>query len=146
MTRELSENFFLNLQKHKYVSLKTFYKSSEGVATPVWFIVLGNKLYVNTREDTYKMKRILSNENVQIAQCSIRGKENSRYFDAKAKILADSEDLSRIIKKFRQKYRFFRFVSYITYSSKKKGKKSLFIEIVLHPNIKSPIPTQDPQL
>lgn len=130
MTKDMKEDFITNLRKHKYISVKTFSKSGEGVATPVWFIVFGKKLYINTREDTYKMKRILHNENVQIAQCSIRGKENSRYFDAKAKILAVSEDLSRIIKKFRQKYRFFRFVSYITYSSKKKGKKSLFIEII----------------
>lgn len=131
MEKDLKENFIVNLQKYKYLSIKTFRKSGEGVSTPVWFIVLGGNLIVNTREDTYKVKRILHNENVQIAQCSIRGKVISDYFDGKATILLDSEDLQKIKKKFKQKYRFFRFVSYVTYSSKKMGKKSIFIEIYL---------------
>jgi PPOX class probable F420-dependent enzyme len=62
----------------KYVSLKTFRKNGVGVATPVWFGEEGDKLYVMTRSDMGKTKRIRNNPQVRVAACTIRGTVTGR--------------------------------------------------------------------
>ena len=58
----------------KYVCLTTFRKSGVGVVTPVWFAERDEKLYVKTRIDSGKSKRIRNNPSVRVAPCTIRGK------------------------------------------------------------------------
>jgi len=48
----------------KYISLTTFRKNGTPVATPVWFGEDGDKLYVMTRSDLGKAKRIRNNPQV----------------------------------------------------------------------------------
>lgn len=71
----------------KYISLNTFRKSGVGVATPVWFGEDDDKLYVMTRSDMGKTKRIRNNPQVKIAPCTIRGKVTGPEFSAIAYIL-----------------------------------------------------------
>ena len=54
----MSENPFNYMEKHRYISLTTFYKSGKGVTTPVEFAEKDGKLYVNTRKESWKGKRI----------------------------------------------------------------------------------------
>ena len=75
----------------KYISLKTFRKSGVGVATPVWFGEEGGKLYVMTRGDRGKTKRIRNNPQVRVAPCTIRGKVTGEEFPATARILPPEE-------------------------------------------------------
>ena len=75
----------------KYISLTTFRKSGEGVATPVWFGEEDDKLYVMTRSQMGKTKRIRNNTQVKIAPCTIRGKVTGPEFLGMAKILAADE-------------------------------------------------------
>jgi hypothetical protein len=75
----------------KYISLKTFRKSGVGVATPVWFGEDNGKLYVMTRSDMGKTKRIRNNSKVQIAPCTIRGKITGAEIPAMARILPPEE-------------------------------------------------------
>ena len=75
----------------KYISLKTFRKSGVGVATPVWFGEEGNKLYVMTRSDMGKTKRIRNNPKVMVAPCTIRGRVTGEEFPATARILPPEE-------------------------------------------------------
>jgi uncharacterized protein len=75
----------------KYISLTTFRKSGAPVATPVWFGEEGDKLYVMTRSDMGKTKRIRNNPEVRAAPCSIRGKVAGPEFAASAKILPVEE-------------------------------------------------------
>jgi PPOX class probable F420-dependent enzyme len=75
------------IQGQKYVSLKTFRKSGVGVATPVWFGEEGNKLYVMTRSDMGKSKRIRNSPRASVAPCSIRGAVTGPEFAATARIL-----------------------------------------------------------
>lgn len=61
------------LSTGKYLSLTTFRKSSEGVATPVWVAREGDHLYVTTRADSWKVKRLRNNPEVLLAPCDMRG-------------------------------------------------------------------------
>jgi len=91
------------IQGQKYVSLKTFRKSGVGVATPVWFGEEDGKLYVMTRHDMGKAKRIRNNPQVRVAPCTIRGKVTGPEFPATARILPQ-EDHARARQTINRKY------------------------------------------
>ena len=71
----------------KYVSLTTFRKSGVAVRTPVWFAEGGGKLYVKTRSDSGKYKRVRNNSSVLVAPCTMRGKVTGPDIPAKARIV-----------------------------------------------------------
>ena len=75
----------------KYISLTTFRKNGTKVATPVWFGEDGDKLYVMTRSDLGKTKRIRNNPQVRVAPCTMRGKVTGPEYAASARILAPEE-------------------------------------------------------
>jgi len=54
------------IRGQKYISLTTFRKSGAKVATPVWFGEDGDKLYVMTRSDMGKTKRVRNNPQVKV--------------------------------------------------------------------------------
>jgi len=87
----------------KYISLKTFRKSGVGVATPVWFGQEGDKLYVMTRGEMGKTKRIRNNPQVRAAPCTIRGTVTGAEFAATARILP-VEEHARARQAINQKY------------------------------------------
>ncbi|MFX0181733.1 MAG: PPOX class F420-dependent oxidoreductase [Candidatus Hodarchaeota archaeon] len=90
----MSENPFNYLENKKYISLKTFYKSGKGVATPVEFAEKNGKLYVNTRKNSWKVKRIRGNSRAKIAPCTIRGKLLGEEIDVTVRILSDDEEVN----------------------------------------------------
>ena len=75
----------------KYICLTTFRKSGAGVSTPVWFGEDAGKVYVMTRSDSGKYKRLRNNPQVQIAACTMRGKIKGPQFPATARILPPEE-------------------------------------------------------
>jgi PPOX class probable F420-dependent enzyme len=75
----------------KYISLTTFRKNGTKVATPVWFGEDGGKLYVMTRSDLGKTKRIRNNPQVRVAPCTMRGKVTGPEYAASARILPVEE-------------------------------------------------------
>jgi|SRR5919197_747628 PPOX class probable F420-dependent enzyme len=79
------------LQGQKYFSLATFRKSGVAVYTPVWFAESNGKLYVKTRNDSGKFKRIRNNPTVRVAPCNIRGKITGPEFTGRARILPTAE-------------------------------------------------------
>lgn len=79
------------IHDQKYISLKTFRKSGIGVATPVWFGEDDGKLYVMTRSDMGKIKRVRNNPKITVAPCTIRGKVTGAEFPATARILPSEE-------------------------------------------------------
>jgi len=92
-----------SIQGQKYISLTTFRKTGAGVATPVWFGEEDGKLYVMTRSDMGKTKRIRNNPQVRIAPCTIRGKVTGTEFAATARILP-AEEQERARRAIRHKY------------------------------------------
>jgi uncharacterized protein len=71
----------------KYVSLITFRKSGVAVPTPVWFAEVNGRLYVKTRNDSGKYKRIRNNPEVKVAPCNMRGAITGPQFSARVHLL-----------------------------------------------------------
>jgi uncharacterized protein len=91
------------IEHQKYISLKTFRKNGEGVATPVWFGEDNSKLYVMTRHDMGKTKRVRNNSQVRVAPCTIRGRVTGPEFAATARILP-TEDHAHARQTINRKY------------------------------------------
>jgi PPOX class probable F420-dependent enzyme len=87
----MSEPIPSTIRGQKYISLATFRKSGAKVATPVWFGEAGDKLYVMTRSDMGKTKRVRNNPQVTVAPCTIRGKVTGAEVAAVARILPPEE-------------------------------------------------------
>ena len=116
------------LQKGKYISLKTYRKNGEGVASKVWFVEEDLKFFVCTGGDTFKARRIRNNSQVQIASTNARGNINSEYVDAEALILT-IDATEPVIILFRKKYSMFRLWSYLRNRNKKEEEKQIYIKI-----------------
>ena len=87
----------------KYISLGTFKKDGSVVRTPVWFGEENGKLYVRTRSDSGKYKRLRNNPQVRIAPCTMRGKITGPEFAGTARILPN-EDWPRARNTIHRKY------------------------------------------
>ena len=109
------------IQGQKYISLSTFRKSGVAVRTPVWFGELDDKLYVMSRSDSGKFKRIRNNSQARIAPCTVRGKITGPEFAAVARLLPP-EDWPRARASIEKKYWLVR-VSFLW------SKKNVYIEI-----------------
>lgn len=59
---------------HRYVSLTTFRRSGEPVATPVWVARDGGELVVVTVDPSGKLKRLANDPRVQLRPCDMRGR------------------------------------------------------------------------
>jgi PPOX class probable F420-dependent enzyme len=80
-----------SIQGQKYMSLTTIRKTGVGVATAVWFGEQDGRLYVMTRSDVGKTKRIRNNPQVRVAPCTIRGTVTGAEIAATARILPPEE-------------------------------------------------------
>ncbi|MEV6682926.1 PPOX class F420-dependent oxidoreductase [Streptomyces erythrochromogenes] len=89
----------------RYVSLTTFRKDGTPVATPVWAVADGGELYVWTRSDSWKVKRIRNDGRVTVAACDVRGRieEGAPVIEGRARLL-DEEGLRRVRKLMSRKY------------------------------------------
>jgi len=110
----------------KYICLTTFRKSGAGLSTPVWFGEDNGKLYVMTRSDSGKYKRIRNNPQVQIAPCTMRGKIKGPQFPATVRILPP-EDWAHAKQTIHRKYWLAR-VPFLW------SKNNVYLEIVVQDN------------
>ena len=99
----MSSSLPAELRQQKYLSLATFRKNGLAVHTPVWFAEENGKIYVMTRSDSGKYKRIRNNPAVKVAPSTIRGKITGPEFPARARILP-AEDWDRARKAIRARY------------------------------------------
>ncbi|MFK0044390.1 PPOX class F420-dependent oxidoreductase [Streptomyces sp. NPDC090741] len=93
------------LNQGKYVSFTTFRKDGTPVATPVWAVADGGELYVWTRSDSWKVKRIRNNGRVTVRACDVRGRvaEGAAELEGEARLL-DEAGLTRVRKLMSRKY------------------------------------------
>ncbi|WP_086826278.1 PPOX class F420-dependent oxidoreductase [Streptomyces sp. NRRL B-24572] len=93
------------LRRGRYVSLTTFRKNGTGVATPVWYAVEGSALYVWTRSDSWKVKRLRNDPRVEVAVCDLRGNiaEGAERYAGTGR-LVEGEELRRIRRLLSRKY------------------------------------------
>lgn len=90
---------FESLRRQKYVDLVTFRKSGVAVHTPVWFAEREGRLYVMTRGDSAKVKRIRNNARVEIAACTVRGRRTGPPIAAMATVALSPEPGRSLIRK-----------------------------------------------
>jgi uncharacterized protein len=113
-----SNNFISGLSEKKYINIETYRKNGQPVRTPVWFVVLNNKIYFRTDSNSGKVKRIMNNQNVRIAACDLLGKIKTEWVKANAKIAkeVDGETINSLINK---KYSFIQTFIKIMYRLRK---------------------------
>jgi len=113
------------IQGQKYISLTSFRKNGAAIATPVWFGEKDGRLYVMTRSDSGKYKRIRNDPQVRIAPCTMRGKINGPEFAATARVLPP-EDWPWARKTIQQKY-------WVTRITSLWSKTNVYLEIETSP-------------
>ena len=79
------------LAKSSYISLTTFKRSGEPIATPVWFAVSTEVIYVTSLKSAWKLKRLARNSSVRIAPCTSGGKVLGETFEGSGRILNGDE-------------------------------------------------------
>lgn len=90
---------FDHLRDESYIDLVTFRKTGVPVHTPVWFAADAGKLYVMTRSDSGKLKRIQNNPRVEVAPSTMRGKRTGSPVGALAQVAEDQDAARRLIRK-----------------------------------------------
>ncbi len=111
------------IESEKYISLETYRKNNQPVKTPVWFVIKDDLIYVVTRDQTGKVKRLKNNQQVKIATCTIRGKVIGQWITGTAKIL--TEEQTQVAVKWRdKKYGFMAKIA--KFLSKSKGELLAF--------------------
>ena len=107
-----------DIKSQKYISLETYRKNNQPVKTPVWFVIKDNLVYVVTREQTGKVKRLRNNLQVKFALCSMKGKITGEWVSGTAKILSEQET-KEVVKIRDKKYGFIAKIA--KFASKSKG-------------------------
>jgi uncharacterized protein len=88
----LDKATFPDLAKAQCIALTTFRKSGKAVTTPVMFAQRGEVIYVGTRADAGKLKRLRSSARVRLAPCDYGGKITGAVCEGSARILASPEE------------------------------------------------------
>ena len=95
---------FTDLGREQYISLETFRKNGEGVKTPVWVVGEGDKMYVWTQRDSWKVKRIRNNSQVRLAKSDQRGNTSGKWVSAQARVLDTPEARASMQQRLTKKY------------------------------------------
>ncbi|MER7552682.1 MULTISPECIES: PPOX class F420-dependent oxidoreductase [Streptomyces] len=85
--------------RSEYVSLTTYRKNGTPVATPVWAAAEGDVLYVWTRSDSWKVKRLRNNGKVVVTVCDVRGRIAEGASSAEGAATLLDEDGTRAVRK-----------------------------------------------
>ena len=111
------------LESEKCISLETYRKNNLPVRTPVWFVIKDDLIYVVTRDQTGKAKRLRNNLQVKIATCNFKGKVKGQWISGTAKILSEDET-KEVVKWRNKKYGFMAKIA--KFLSKGKGELLAF--------------------
>ena len=97
---------FSALAAETYVSLTTFRKSGEPIATPVWVVADGDRLLVTTAPTSGKVKRIRHTSRVEVTPCDMRGSvsEGATTVQATAAVRDDEATLDAMDAALKKKY------------------------------------------
>jgi len=90
---------------HQYIVLETYRRNGEAAPTPVWFTIDGDKIFVVTRSETAKVKRLRKNSKVRIVPSGMRGEPKGEWQNGKG-VFATPEELERALKQRNKKYGF----------------------------------------
>ena len=105
MSSSSPSNWTSMLSGHTYINLETYRRNGQPVATPVWFTFDDNNniIYVITRTETGKVKRLRNNSKVRIVPCGIRGQPKGEWLNGRA-TFATAEQQEIALKQRNKKY------------------------------------------
>jgi PPOX class probable F420-dependent enzyme len=89
----------------RYLSVTSFKRDGTGVATPVWFVSDGRRLFAFTDLHSAKVRRIHRDPRVLIASCRVDGKLRRQPVSARAEVLTADSDLERVQKLLLERYK-----------------------------------------
>ncbi|HLZ80404.1 MAG TPA: PPOX class F420-dependent oxidoreductase [Ktedonobacteraceae bacterium] len=97
---------FNALYDEPYISLTTFRKNGDAVATPVWFAqdMESGLLYIKTGGNSGKVKRIRHTPRVTLAPCTARGTTTGDVTEGNAYIVTDTAEVFRARGALHRKY------------------------------------------
>jgi PPOX class probable F420-dependent enzyme len=93
------------IRRSKHVSLVTFRKDGTPVATPVWHVVEGDRLFVVSEAKSWKVRRIRNDSRVEVTACDVRGriKPGAATATGTARLL-DEAGTAEVRKKLARRY------------------------------------------
>jgi PPOX class probable F420-dependent enzyme len=89
----------------RYLSVTSFKRDGTGVATPVWSVSDGERLFAFTDVHSAKVRRIRRNQRVLVAPCRADGKLRGEPIPAHAEVLTTTPELERARKLLLARYR-----------------------------------------
>ena len=91
---------------HRYVSLTTFRRSGEPVATPVWIARDGEELVVITIDGVGKTKRLAHTSRVELRECDMRGTvpDGALTHHGTARVVRSPEEIAAVKRAIGRKY------------------------------------------
>lgn len=106
----------LSLADERFVSLSTYRRSGEPVATPVWIARDGDDLIVTTPRESGKVKRLRNDSRVTLQPCSRTGSVRDGAVTVEGNAVVVDDDQSRALltavfgAKYTLEYRVFLFI------------------------------------
>lgn len=85
--------------------MTSFKKDGTGVATPVWFVSDGKRLFAFTDVHSLKVRRIRRNPRVAVASCRVNGRLRREAVPARAEVLTAEADLERVQRLLLERYK-----------------------------------------
>jgi uncharacterized protein len=89
----------------RYLSVTSFKRDGTGVATPMWFVSDGTRLFALTDLHSAKIRRIRRNPRVVVASCRADGRLRGEPVPACAEVLTATADLERVRKLLIERYK-----------------------------------------
>ena len=89
----------------RYLSLTSFKPDGTGVATPLWFVSDGERLFALTDLHSAKVRRMRHNPRLLVAPCRASDKLRGEPLPARAEVLTESADLERVQQLLIERYK-----------------------------------------
>jgi len=89
----------------RYLSVTSFRRDGSGVATPVWFVSDGRRLFALTDLHSAKVRRMRRNPRVLVASCRADGKLRGEPLPARTEVLTATPELERVQKLLMERYK-----------------------------------------
>lgn len=89
----------------RYLSVMSFKRDGTGVATPVWFVSDGRRLFALSDLHSAKVRRMRRNPGVLVAPCVVDGKLRSEPVPAHVEVLTATPELERVQKLLIERYK-----------------------------------------
>lgn len=129
---------FIALEGERYISLTTLRKNGTVVATPVWFAVEGERLYLYTNANAGKVKRIRANPRVTVAPCTSTGDVTGPTIVGAARILTDPAEqraaIAALARKYRWQFRVWRGFAAVQARFQRSPRRGwVYIAVTAHP-------------